>query len=147
MPFSMDTSKHFNCQLFHMKFYGNLNMDDYIKFKETFNNCLKREPFGVIFDLRDAITIPTKLAMEQVKYMKEYESDAKHKLIASCIIISKNWMKTLLDGLFMIKKPISPNLVSKTYDDGEDFIKDYAELFSIQNKKKIYKQTVCVQST
>ena len=115
-------------KLAHIEFKGRLTLVDYQQFKNIFDDLLHENYFGAIFDLRNATYIPPTLVLEQAKYMSEYETKAKESLIASAILISSTWMQKLLNGLFLFKKPVSPNLVTSSLEDSIEFIHDYSLL-------------------
>lgn len=137
MPFSVETQKYKSCNIHKLNFFGELNYDDFLNFKKTFNSLLDGErKFGAIFVLNEVVYAPPNLIMEQATYMKEYESKAKIKLISSSIILESTIIKNLLNALFMIKKPIAPNFVTSELCEGEEYIKEHIDLYEFQNRKK-----------
>ncbi len=135
MPFTFDVKSSSN-KIIHMKFHGVCDKKDHDAFKNIFEECLKGKPFGVIFDLSDVESAPSSFIIEQAKYMSEKESIVKKKLIATSIITSAKWMQTLLNGLFMVRKPIVPNIVVPGYEEGAEFVTDNAILFKMETKRK-----------
>jgi hypothetical protein len=120
------TYKYFirkNPILIHVfKFTDKITYQDHDRFinnlKDLFGNR-----FYVIFDLRDVIDIDMGLIYKQVQFMKDYEELARKYIIKSCIIITNYWCNKMLNLLFYLKPPVSPNIIVTNIDDCIDFIK------------------------
>ena len=119
--------KKYEFTIYHFKFNGKLDNYDFETFKFNFLDYLKKERyFGVIFDLKDVSSINPQLIIMQSEFMKHIENLSKQKLIASTILLEKEFIKKLLNGLFIIKKPTAPNLILKNHNEAIEFIKDCA---------------------
>ena len=70
----------------------------------------------IIFDLENIEDFDKNLIFEQIKYMNFNEDNAKKFILKSAIIISNSFFKTLLNFLFNIRPPISPNFVGERHE-------------------------------
>lgn len=135
MPFTLEEKRSSSITFYYFIFSGVLTNTDFQEFKGIFNKCLS-EPMGVVFDLRKVSSVPPSMIMDQVNYMREYEQLARKNLIASSIVVESTLLTYLLSCLFKIKKPISPNYITSSRDEGEEFITDHISLHIIENKKR-----------
>ncbi len=136
MPFVFEVKQLSTHKQYLMIFSGGLTDDDFCQFKTIFDQCLLNTPFGVVFDLRNVKSVDPHLIMKQAKYMKEYEKYAGKTLIATAILLDSTIIQGILNMLFTIKKPVAPNIIVSSVEDGEEFINDNAQLFYITKKKK-----------
>ena len=127
------------CDILIVSFSGNLQDDDLRTFKDVFNHRFieceklpKRErSFSLIIDMRDVSAISPNLIIDLARYMSECEPLINKYLVSSSIIVSNEWIKTIINMFFTIRKPTKPNCVTTTYELAYEFIKDYSEIYSL----------------
>lgn len=141
MPFDVEKTDFGSHVLYTLVFHGTLDITDFNNFKKCFNECLQGKSFGAIFNLKNIDSAPPNLVMAQATYMREYESFARQKLIATAILIDSPTLQNLLKGLFMVKSPIAPNIVTGNIAEGTEFIDDYVQLFKIEQRKALRSTT------
>ncbi len=105
------------------KFSDIITDDNHKQFThELFNLFVK--PFNVIFDLLNVSSVDMSIIYNQSTFMSDNEKYAKKFITKSCILINNNWQMKLLNILFYFKPPVSPYIVSDSYETCFHFIKN-----------------------
>lgn len=110
-----------NINLF--KFYNDIHKEDFkkyeIKMDELYN---KKKNFYLIFDLLEVGNVNLGLVFKQAKYMMERTELNKKFLVGSVILVKSTVVKGIINMIFSIKKPVSPNLVTDSFQSGLEYL-------------------------
>lgn len=113
-------------KILSLDFQNYLDDNDFLQFKEIFiRKFNEQKTFAMILDMTNVSGIKLSLVMDMVSLLREFENEIKTYLIASSIIVSQDWIKNIINGLFTIKKPTKPNLVTKNKTEAVEYCEDY----------------------
>lgn len=116
----------YNGKKLNLSFENYLDESDFTQFKNIFLNQFENQKkFVMILDMTNVTGIQLSLVAEMVKLLNQQESNIKEYLIASSVITAQEWIKKIINGLFMIKKPSKPNLVTTQRNEADEFCDDY----------------------
>jgi len=130
MGFSVE-NKESNEQYALVKFIFNepFVAEDMTKVLAILTNLLDlKKPFAFYVDTRNANTPPFNAASSLLHWLKANKYRFKKQLICSSVIfgntITNNLVSKLLNGVFMIQPPVSPNKLTNDLNVAEKWIKE-----------------------
>ena len=86
------------------------------------NYIIKKKNFYLIFDLLEVGNVNLGLVFKQAKYMMERTELNKKFLVGSVILVKSTVVKGIINMIFSIKKPVSPNLVTDSFQSGLEYL-------------------------
>lgn len=96
------------------------------EFLDTLQQLLDNsEPFTLIVDSTQLSTVPLSIAFEIVRFMKINQPKFRAFCKASAIVVSNAFIQSLLDMVFTLSPPVSPNVVVQNVDDAFKFVRPY----------------------
>ena len=103
--------------------------EDMTKVLAILTNLLDlKKPFAFYVDTRNANTPPFNAASSLLHWLKANKYRFKKQLICSSVIfgntITNNLVSKLLNGVFMIQPPVSPNKLTNDLNVAEKWIKE-----------------------
>ena len=108
-----------------------IEMDASSPTQETFRTDLldmlqkildNQQPFTLVVDSSKLGTVPMSIPLDIVKFMKLNRSKFRDYCKASAIIVNSTFIKGLLDWVFTLSPPVSPNVVCKDVADAFKFV-------------------------
>lgn len=81
-----------------------------------------KEPFTLFVDTSEMGTVPLSVCLDIVRFMKKNREACKLYLRASAIIVKNEFITGLLQYVFTLSPPVSPNRVTKNSTDALAFI-------------------------
>jgi len=111
--------------------------DDMTKVLKILSNLLDlNKPFAFYVDTRRANHPPFNAASSLLHWLKANKLRFKKQLICSAVIfgntITNNLVSKLLNGVFMIHPPVSPNKLTSDLTLAEKWIYEQIRVFTIQ---------------
>jgi hypothetical protein len=103
--------------------------EDMTKVLAILTNLLDiKKPFAFYVDTRNANTPPLNAASSLLHWLKTNKQRFKKQLICSSVIfgntVTNNLVSKLLNGVFMIQPPVSPNKLTNDMDLAEKWIQE-----------------------
>jgi hypothetical protein len=103
--------------------------DDMIKVLAILSSLLdSKKPFAFYVDTRTANSPPLNAASMLLKWLKANKFRFKKQLICSSVIfgntVTNNLVSKLLNGVFMIQPPVSPNKLTNNLEQAEKWISE-----------------------
>lgn len=100
------------------------------KFREDFLSALQQlldneQPFTLFVDTTQMATVPLSVCLDIVSFMKKNRSKCKLYLNASAVIVGNEFIAGLLQYVFKLSPPVSPNVVVRTQSDAMDFLRSH----------------------
>ena len=87
-----------------------------------------KKPFAFYVDTRNANTPPLNAASSLLQWLKTNKYRFKKQLICSAVIfgntVTNNLVSKLLNGVFMIQPPVSPNKLTNDINAAEKWIQE-----------------------
>lgn len=83
------------------------------------------EGFTLIVDSTQLGTVPLSIAFEIVRFMKLNQPKFRAFCKASAIVVSNAFIQSLLDMVFTLSPPVSPNVVVQELQDAFMFVQPY----------------------
>lgn len=80
------------------------------------------QPFTLVVDATKLGTVPMSIPIDIVKFMKLNRNKFRDYCKASAIIVNSTFIKGLLDWVFTLSPPVSPNVVCKDVADAFKFV-------------------------
>lgn len=108
-----------------------IEMDTSTPTQETFRTDLldmlqkildNEQPFTLVVDSTKLGTVPMSIPLDIVKFMKQNRAKFRDYCRASAIIVNSTFIKGLLDWVFTLSPPVSPNVVCKDTADAFKFV-------------------------
>lgn len=97
-----------------------------------------KKPFAFYVDSRNANSPPMNAASSLLHWLKTNRYRFKKQLICSAVIfgnsITNNLISKLLNGVFMIHKPVSPNKLTNNMELAEKWISERIKEFLINKE-------------
>jgi hypothetical protein len=87
-----------------------------------------RDRIGVIFDGSQIPSVTFSQGMKTVKFLKSNETLIQQKFFASSVIVSSNVVKNVLNFVFKIQPPKSPNLITQSSKEATDFVNSHSQV-------------------
>lgn len=81
-----------------------------------------QQPFTLVVDSSRLGTVPMSIPLDIVKFMKLNRTKFRDYCKASAIIVNSTFIKGLLDWVFTLSPPVSPNAVCKDVADAFKFV-------------------------
>jgi hypothetical protein len=81
-----------------------------------------QQPFTLVVDSSKLGTVPMSIPLDIVKFMKLNRCKFRDYCKASAIIVNSTFIKGLLDWVFTLSPPVSPNVVCKDVADAFKFV-------------------------
>jgi hypothetical protein len=108
--------------------------EDMTKVLAILTNLLDlNKPFAFYVDTRNANTPPFNAASSLLQWLKKNKQRFKKQLICSSVIfgntITNNLVSKLLNGVFMIQPPVSPNKLTNNINEAEKWIQEKIKEF------------------
>lgn len=102
------------------------------QFQQEFLDTLQQvldasEPFTLIVDSTQLGTVPLSIAFEIVRFMKLNQPKFRAFCQASAIVVSNAFIQNLLDMVFTLSPPVSPNIVVQNVQEAFTFVQPYHE--------------------
>lgn len=99
-------------------------------FQRHFLDCLQEvldsgEPFTLLVDSTQLSGVPLSVGFDVVKFMRANQAKFRASCRASAIVISHPFIKGLLEWVFTLSPPVSPNVIVDTAADGAAFLEGY----------------------
>ncbi len=103
--------------------------DDMTKVLAILSNLLDfKKPFAFYVDTRNANTPPFNAGSSLLQWLKTNKTRFKKQLICSAVVfgntITNNLVSKLLNGVFMIQPPVSPNKLTNDINQAEKWISE-----------------------
>lgn len=96
------------------------------EFLDTLQQMLDAgEGFTLIVDSTQLGTVPLSIAFEIVRFMKLNQPKFRAFCKASAIVVSNAFIQSLLDMVFTLSPPVSPNVVVQELQDAFMFVQPY----------------------
>jgi hypothetical protein len=100
------------------------------EFNDQFLNGLKSvldngQPFTLFVDASKLGTVPMSIALHVIKWMKTNRPQIQTTMKASAIIVGSEFILGLLDWVFTLSPPVSPNKIVTDASEGFQFIRNY----------------------
>lgn len=83
-------------------------------------------PFTLVVDSTQLSTVPLSVGFEVVKFMRLNQPKFRAGCKASAIIVGSSFIQGLLEWVFTLSPPVSPNVVVQTPEQGFEFVNKYA---------------------
>ena len=90
-----------------------------------------KAPFTLFVDTSEMGTVPLSVCLDIVRFMKKNRDACKLYLRASAIIVKNEFITGLLQYVFTLSPPVSPNRVTKNPTDALDFIHSHMAVASV----------------
>ncbi len=88
------------------------------------------QPFTMFCDASKLGTVPMSIAFTVVKWMKNNRAKIRGTMKASAIIVGSEFVSGLLDWVFTLSPPVSPNIVVRDPSEGLRFIETHMDRVS-----------------
>ncbi len=114
--------------IFKFKIYGDISEIKMKEFLGILSKLLDRKiKFCIIVDCTEMKYPPLKLASNLVVWLKKNKLIISEYLLASAVIISPKYpkLRTVINWVFDIQKPSSPNIITIDENHANDFINKY----------------------
>lgn len=83
------------------------------------------QPFTLLVDSTRLSGVPLSVGFDVVKFMRANQAKFRASCRASAIVMSHPFMKGLLEWVFTLSPPVSPNAVVDNAADGAAFLEQY----------------------
>ena len=83
-------------------------------------------PFTLVVDSTQLSTVPLSVGFEVVKFMRLNQPKFRAGCRASAIVVGSSFIQGLLEWVFTLSPPVSPNVVVQTLEQGFAFVNQYA---------------------
>jgi len=98
-----------------------------LNLKEGFLNTLqalldRKSPFVLFVDTTHLQKVPITVCVDIVKFMKLNRAQCRETLIASAIVVSSDFIAGLLQNVFKLSPPVSPNTVVAGVEEAWAFL-------------------------
>lgn len=101
-------------------------MEDFREFLTGISQLLDNgQPFTLFVDASQLGTVPMATSLETVKFLREERPRIRNLMKASAIFITSNFVINLLNWVFTLQAPASPNIVVNNAVEGMRFIESY----------------------
>jgi len=122
MPF---TIKKESDKLIIFKFNEKFTEKDFYQFLETLDRLLKiGKPFAFMVDASTSTMAPLKCGISLISWMKQRRHLTSKLLLGSCLVTKYKSLVRIMNWVFKKQKPVSPNLITDSYDKGLLFINE-----------------------
>jgi hypothetical protein len=104
---------------------------------ETFQACFlnylqqrldEERPVTLLVDTRQMKKVPIAVCLDIVKFMKRNKLKCKNYLTASAIIVGSDFIAGLLQYVFNLSPPVSPNAVVRTAAPAVEFLQGFVNI-------------------
>ena len=115
-------------QMMHVTFSSSAPTQEQFQteFLDTLQQVLDSSaPFTLIVDSTQLGTVPLSIAFEIVRFMKLNQPKFRAFCKASAIVVSNAFIQSLLDMVFTLSPPVSPNVVVQAVDEAFAFVQPY----------------------
>ena len=85
----------------------------------------KQQQFTMFIDASEMGVVPFAYALKAASFLKKKRPLFKQFLQASSVFIRSELVRSLLNSVFLLQPPASPNLIVNNEADGMDFIEQY----------------------
>lgn len=101
---------------------------------ETFRTCFldylqqrldEERPVTLLVDTRQMKKVPIAICLDIVKFMKKNKPKCKSYLTASAILVGSDFIAGLLQYVFNLSPPVSPNVVVRTAPQAVEFLQGF----------------------
>lgn len=101
-------------------------------FRSDFLNALEQllqnaRPFTLFVDTSQMKKVPLSVCLDIVRFMKVNRPLCQQYLTASAVIVKNEFIRGLLQYVFTLSPPVSPNAIVKTSDEALQFIESHRQ--------------------
>ncbi|MCH9717013.1 MAG: hypothetical protein K0U52_08015 [Gammaproteobacteria bacterium] len=125
MPFA--TVTEYEGRLFHIALAGSPAIQEFKAFLQQLGNIIEsRVPFTLFIDTSQIENMGMKFVQPTVSWLKINRSRIPGVLKASAIYIEQDFIRGLLQLVFKMQPPVSPNLVTNDAQEAVDFLDNHS---------------------
>lgn len=83
------------------------------------------KPFKLLVDSTQLATVPWSVGFDVVKFMRDNQPKFKANCQASAIVVGNSFIRGLLEWVFTLSPPVSPNIVTGNAQEGLEFVQNH----------------------
>jgi len=108
-----------------VKFIDDATDDEFNRYLSALESLYEQdEPFGLLFDARDANYLPGKYRRRQAEWIADNETMIRDQLTGTAYVITSSILRGILRTIFSIQKQPVPYTVVGTMDEARDWLAD-----------------------
>ncbi len=125
MPFA--TITEYEGRLFHVVLEGTPTLDQFREFLGKLEELIhSQNPFSLFIDTSQIVNMGIKFVTPTVTWLKTNRPQIAGVLMASAIYIENDFIRGLLQMVFKLQPPVSPNLITNDAQKAADFLENIA---------------------
>ncbi len=122
--FKIEKETHNNKDIYIFKFGISFTDTEFIEYLALLDKLLfeKKTPFVMLIDTTLCKNIPVKASIMLINWMKKRKPDIPGILLGSSVVIKSSIIKKLINSVFAIQKPSTPNAIFLKYSEAHEFL-------------------------